>query len=69
MRADLTQDINDKILKLMEENGSDWRRPWLGDGIAKNIISKRSYRGINIPILGLSPHASAYWATLNSTGL
>ena len=56
MRTDLTQEIADKILKLMEENGSDWRRPWLGDGIAKNVV-KRSYRGINIPILGLSPYS------------
>jgi antirestriction protein ArdC len=63
MKADLTQDIADKILKLMEENGSDWRRPWLGDGIAKNVVSKKSYRGINIPILGLSPYSSAYWGT------
>ena len=63
MRADLSQEITDKLIKLMLENGSDWRRPWLGDGIAKNIVSKRSYRGVNIPILGLSPYASQYWGT------
>jgi len=53
MRADLYQQTTDRLIKLMEENGSDWRRPWLGDGLSKNIVSKRSYRGINIPILGL----------------
>lgn len=63
MNRDLTTEIADKILRLMEENGSDWRRPWLGDGIAKNVVSKKSYRGINIPILGLSSYSSAYWGT------
>jgi antirestriction protein ArdC len=63
MRADLAQQITDKILKLMEENGSDWRRPWLGDGIAKNIFSKKSYRGVNIPILGLSGYSSPWFGT------
>src|ERR1700722_11223759 len=63
MRADLSQEITNKIIKLMLENGSDWRRPWLGDGIAKNIVSKRSYRGVNIPLLGLAPHGSPWWGT------
>ena len=63
MKADLAQEITDKILKLMLENGSDWRRPWLGDGIAKNIITKRSYRGINIPILGVAGYSSQVWGT------
>lgn len=63
MRADLSQQITDKLLQLMLENGSDWRRPWLGGGIAKNIVSKRSYRGVNIPILGLSGHSSPWFGT------
>ena len=63
MNRDLTSDIADKILRLMEENGSDWRRPWLGDGLAKNIVSKRSYRGINIPILGMAGFASNWFGT------
>jgi antirestriction protein ArdC len=63
VRSDLSQQITDKLLDLMEKHGSDWRRPWLGDGLAKNIISKRSYRGINIPILGLAHHASPFWGT------
>ena len=63
MRADLATEITNKILNLMEENGSDWRRPWLGDGIAKNIVSKKSYRGVNIPILGLSGYAAQWFGT------
>jgi antirestriction protein ArdC len=63
LNRDLAQQITDRLVRLMQENGSDWRRPWLGDGIAKNIVSKKSYRGINIPILGLSAYSSAYWGT------
>lgn len=63
MQSDLAQKITDKILQLMLENGSDWRRPWLGDGLAKNAVSKKSYRGINIPILGLAGFSSAWFAT------
>lgn len=63
VKADLAQQITDKILKLMLENGSDWRRPWLGGGIAKNVVSKRSYRGINIPLLGLSGFAEPWFGT------
>jgi antirestriction protein ArdC len=63
MKADLAQQITDRIIKLMQENDSDWRRPWLGDGLARNIVSKKSYRGVNVPILGLSGYASRDWAT------
>jgi antirestriction protein ArdC len=63
VRSDLAQQITDKIIKLMEENDADWRRPWLGDGIAKNIVSEKSYRGVNIPILGLSGYSSPWFGT------
>jgi antirestriction protein ArdC len=63
LHRDLAQQISDQLIKLMQENGSDWRRPWLGDGIAKNVVSKSSYRGINIPILGLTPYSSPWFAT------
>lgn len=63
MKADLAQQITDKILKLMLENGSNWRRPWLGNGLAKNVVSKRAYRGINVALLGLAGFSEQWFGT------
>jgi len=68
MNRDLADEITKKIITLMETNGSDWRRPWLGDGLAKNIASGKSYRGINIPILGSTGFSSNTWGTYKQWG-
>jgi antirestriction protein ArdC len=42
-----------------------WRRPWAGDnaGTPRNAVSRKSYRGVNVLLLGCQPYRSRYWAT------
>ena len=42
-----------------------WRRPWrgLGDGLQRNLVSHRPYRGINQLLLPLAVHGSPWWIT------
>jgi len=39
-----------------------WHQPWSSEA-AKNLISKREYRGINVFLLGASRYANPYWLT------
>lgn len=57
--------ITDRILDLLEQGTVPWHKPWTGGGLAKNLISKRPYRGINCFLLNISGYGSPFWATLN----
>jgi len=57
--------ITDRILELLEQGTVPWQRPWTGGGLARNLVSKRPYRGINCFLLNISGYSSPYWATLN----
>jgi antirestriction protein ArdC len=63
MRADLATKITDKLLELMAQHGTNWRQPWVGQGLQRNAVSKKPYRGINTVILATSGHASPFYAT------
>lgn len=63
MRADLATQITDKLLALMEQHGTNWRQPWVGQGLQRNAVSKKPYRGVNTVILALTGHASPFFAT------
>jgi hypothetical protein len=48
--------ISDRIVKLLEAGTVPWHKPWAnretGDnGMPRNAVSKRQYRGINVFIL------------------
>ena len=64
-QTDIRQNITNQILSALESGSvPPWRRPWrLGKnaGAPTNVVSKRSYRGLN-PIL-LSPHAEKHQLT------
>jgi antirestriction protein ArdC len=70
---DIRQAITNQIISALESgNVPPWRRPWrLGKnaGPAANVVSKRSYRGLNPILLDLASEkhgfSSRWWATFN----
>jgi antirestriction protein ArdC len=55
--------ITDKIIKLLEQKIIPWRRPWSAAGLPRNLVSKKTYRGINLFLLSAAKYASPYWLT------
>lgn len=49
MRAEITG----KIVSSLEAGVSPWRKPWVGGGLPVNLVSRKSYRGINTALLSI----------------
>lgn len=54
--------ITEQILAQLERGTVPWRKPWR-TSLPKNLVSGKPYRGINVVMLGMQGHESAYWAT------
>lgn len=59
--------ITDKILAEIDKGIIPWHKPWKAElgGEQANLISKKSYRGINRFILNCAPYDRPYWLTYN----
>lgn len=57
------QIITDRIIKILETGTIPWHKPWNGGGLPKNIVSGKSYRGINVWMLASAGYASPYWVS------
>jgi antirestriction protein ArdC len=60
--------ITDRIVKLLEAGTVPWHKPWAngenaGNGMPRNAVSKRHYRGINVFILASQAYSSPCWLT------
>lgn len=60
--------ITDKIVSAIESSGVlPWKKPWKTyqgeDAFAKNLVSRKPYRGVNAFLLGMMPYSSPYWVT------
>ncbi|MEI6316375.1 MAG: zincin-like metallopeptidase domain-containing protein [bacterium] len=51
-RKDVYAIINQKIIEQLEKGTVPWLIPWSDGGLPKNLMSGKSYRGINIMLLG-----------------
>ena len=56
--------VTEKIINLLEQGIVPWRRPWTSAGLPRNLVSKKTYRGINSFLLSASEYISPYWLTL-----
>ncbi len=56
--------VTEKIINLLEQGIVPWRRPWTSAGLPRNLVSKKTYRGINSFLLSASKYISPYWLTL-----
>ena len=56
--------INNKIMELLENNTIPWHKPWVSKtSLPQNMVSKKTYRGINLFMLACMPYSSPYWLT------
>lgn len=56
--------ITERILQKLAEGVIPWRKPWAGaNGMPKNTISRKEYRGVNVFLLHMQGYASLYWLT------
>lgn len=59
-KADLYQQVTDKIIAALEKGVPPWRRPWRsaqnvhGSALPVNATTGRHYSGVNIPLLWMS---------------
>ncbi len=61
---DVYQIVTDRILGLLESGTVPWRKPWVcSNGIPRNLVSNKEYRGINTILLGYQEYSSPYWVT------
>jgi len=58
---DVYQIVTDRILELLERGTVPWRKPWdTSQGMPKNLVSNKEYRGINVFLLGCQQYSSPY---------
>lgn len=58
------QQVTDRIIAELERGAAPWIKPWkAGSNEDQNIITKKSYNGINRLILGMSGYAAPYWGS------
>jgi antirestriction protein ArdC len=61
---DVYQIVTDKIISLLEQGTIPWHRPWAtSNGIPRNLITNKEYRGVNVFLLGCQEYSSPYWLT------
>jgi antirestriction protein ArdC len=57
------QQAADQIISQLEAGTVPWRKPWVSQGLPKNLISQKEYRGMNVFLLMLQQKASPWWLT------
>jgi len=67
---DIYQSVTDQILEWLDKGTVPWRTPITGaggDGMPKNLISNKAYRGVNAFLLAITTwikgYESSYWIT------
>ncbi len=56
--------VTERIINLLEQDVIPWRRPWNAAGAPRNLVSKKSYRGVNFFMLSATKYVSPFWLTL-----
>lgn len=63
-KRDIINEITDKVIELLEQGTSPWKKPWNGrDMMPGNYKSKKNYRGINLLYLSMLPFESPFYMT------
>jgi len=61
-RASVYEIVTQQVIKQLESGVAPWRKPWRTE-MPCNLISGKTYRGINIFLLGMQGRSSKYWLT------
>ena len=67
---DYYQEITDRIVSAMEnDNIAPWHKPWKSNGVPRNAVTGRAYRGVNVFLTLLTQWQRGYdlplWLTFN----
>ena len=66
MKIDPYQVVTDRIVSLLEQGTIPWQKPWsTGDAMPRNLVSQKTYRGVNVFLLHAMSYASPFWLTFN----
>ena len=64
MKSDVYQVVTDRIIGLLESGTIPWQKPWKGGNQwPQNLVSRRTYRGINLFLFNSAGYASPFWLT------
>lgn len=56
--------ITERIVSLMEQGTIPWHKPWsVSNGLPRNLVTKKPYRGINPFLLKAAGYDSPHWLT------
>lgn len=55
--------ITNRIIEELDKGEIPWRHPWTSGGLPKNLLSKKTYRGVNLLLLSFAPYPSPWWVT------
>lgn len=62
--VDMYQVITDRVIERLEQGELSWRKTWSSYGLARNYVSGKIYRGINMLLMNLfTPHSIPYYLT------
>lgn len=64
VKNDVYQVVTDRIIHLLESGTVPWQMPWKGaNQWPQNLVSRKTYRGINLFLLHAARYASPFWLT------
>jgi antirestriction protein ArdC len=56
--------VTNAIIAKLEEGTIPWHKPWMvKTGMPTNLVSNKTYRGINVLLLGIQGYESPYWVS------
>ena len=64
MKADIHQAITARFIEQLKRGTVPWQKRWLA---VQNIVSRKSYRGINALILCSTDYQSPFWITFKQS--
>jgi len=65
-RGSVYDQITERIITLLDKGTVPWRKPWTAQsGLPRNLVSKKSYRGINVFLLHAMHYENPFWLTFN----
>ena len=60
--ASVYETVTEQILAALESGTVPWHKPWSA-GLPRNATTNRSYHGINVALLSMSPYSDPRWLT------
>ncbi|MBF0315095.1 MAG: ArdC family protein, partial [Oligoflexia bacterium] len=55
--------ITSRVIKSLEQGVVPWKKPWSGESVPSNFVTKRAYSGLNLFLLNANSFCSRYYLT------